>query len=645
MHTRTLSAALLASLALLAAPALRAQTDSTDLSVELGYQWLDVNGNEDMYRTQVNDDDGFVLRDLSLTTITDGGLFDQLRVDAAGFGGHPNGRFRLEASNELYRLGLGYSQMDSFSALPAWANPFVDDLVLPGQHTWDRRRDTLDLELELMPGNAVSPLVGYRWTSVDGDRLTTRHVGQDEFRLQSDLEETEEELYAGLRFAAGGFAGQVTQGWRDASGRERLTLVPGAGGGNGSRPVLGTDVALDDLLREVETETDTPVTTAAVDGRVGDRLRLQAAFAYADAESDTTDSELLSGSLVSFALSRYFAGLDESVSAHAASPSWRGNLAAGFDLTDTVTVDARYQVRDRELDGWALISSLYLETLNFSGADPRDVEQLVEASTGLDRTDSLASLRISARELGPFVLWGEYGLADTDLEVWQDAASIVVPGAQEGRFERQVDSYSAGLGFDLGGIDASLDWRAEDADDVVLRTDFAARDRYRLRLGWKLGTTLRVVGTAEQLEADNAAADTLYDASTDRYAIEVLVSPFDQLTFRFGYDSYETTSEVLVRRPHDFGLETSVYDEEGEALEGSLTWTFHRFSADLGYSSYENQGSFPFQLDHAFARLGFDLTEKVGVAGELETYDYSEDLFAPADFDSTRYGAFVRLRL
>ena len=37
---------------------------STSFDIELGYQNVDVNGNEDMFRTQINQDSGFVLRNL-----------------------------------------------------------------------------------------------------------------------------------------------------------------------------------------------------------------------------------------------------------------------------------------------------------------------------------------------------------------------------------------------------------------------------------------------------------------------------------------------------------------------------------------------------------------------------------------------------
>ena len=330
---------------------------------------------------------------------------------------------------------------------------------------------------------------------------------------------------------------------------------------------------------------------------------------------------------------------------HSESPSWRGDIAMSVDVLSNLSVDLGYEVRDRELEGWAMIESLYLDTLNFSGADPTDITQLVDASTRLERTDSIASIRASARDLGPLGIWAEYALADQEIEVWQDPSEIVVPGSQEGAFDRQIDEYAAGIILAVGTFDASLEWRSEDADAAIVRTDYVNRDRYRLRLGWELTTVFSIVGTAEQIEADNPADGIELDVETDHYAVQLLVTPVKDLTFDLGYDSYQTDTATSIRRPHDFGIEPSLYTEEGEGIQGGVSWKVGRFDLDAGYSSYENQGSFPFELERVFGRIAFDLTESFGLAGEIESYDYSEVLFAPADFDADRYGLFFRFKL
>jgi hypothetical protein len=314
----------------------QARAQSTSFEVEAGYQWVDVTGNEDMYRTQVDQDDGFVLGNFSLHFVdpTGGASFvDDLRINAAGFGGNPAGRFRLQMGlGTSYRLRLFYNQFENYSALPAFANPFVDDGIVPGQHTWERDREVVDLELELLPGHNLTPIVGYRWNRIEGPRRTTYHVGADEFQLTSDLEETESEFYAGLAFVVGRFNGAVIQGWREFEARDTLGLVPGAGGGNNSNPVLGVDVTMDTLERTVRTDAETPVTTFNIRGPISEWARLIASYARADYESETFSSQVLSGSLVSFELRRLFGGLDQSIESRTENPSWRGELRLEFDL-------------------------------------------------------------------------------------------------------------------------------------------------------------------------------------------------------------------------------------------------------------------------------------------------------------------------
>ena len=74
---------------LLIAPMLHAQMIPFD--AEVGYRWLGVSGNEAMYRTQINERSGLLIRNLTLAT--------------GDFEGHTSlvSRFRLDISD----LGVG----------------------------------------------------------------------------------------------------------------------------------------------------------------------------------------------------------------------------------------------------------------------------------------------------------------------------------------------------------------------------------------------------------------------------------------------------------------------------------------------------------------------------------------------------------
>jgi len=632
---RTLIVVVLAAVGMWA-PLVSAQQTFAD--VEVGWQWVDVSGNQDMYRTQLNDDDGLVIRDLSLTLLnTDGShhLFDRFRIDASGFGGSPAGHFRLtSALGDAYSLTLRYGRYEMFSALPGWANPYDDSVAL---HTSDRTRDMVDLELEILPGRAITPIIGYRWNRVDGPRRTTYNLGQDQFRLAQNLKETDEEFRVGLAFRAGTFRGSVIQGWRSFESIESSRL--------NQQPVLGVDVSLDDFTRTARTKADTPVTSAYVSGTVGSRVRLAATYVRADSDSDTSSDESSSGSLVSYRIARFFAGLDDTIASRTENPSWRGALRVGVDLSSKVALDAGYERRHRELQGWSLISSLYLDTTNFSGADPRDITQMVEISNGYERDEDLFDVTLRAAELGPFNLWASWRSNDASTTVNQDMAEIVIPGAQSGRFDRKVDTYDLGAGVHLGTFMFVVGYTSDDADNAVLRADYLDRSRVYGKLTWTPLKWLTLSGNGEKIDFKNPTEGIDLDASTDHWAVDVALHPTTDLTFHLAWDTYTTDSTATIRRPQDFVTEPSIHSEDGDLWEGSLDWRIaDKATLSGGYSSLENTGTLPFKLERTWGRLAYDFSSAWGAAVEYESNQYSETLTSLSDFDASRYAVFIRWR-
>src|SRR4051795_9649673 len=95
---------LFALLLFTAAASAQAQT----FDVEAGYRWLDLKGNSGMYRTQINEREGFLIRSFTLNTSSPA-LGDRIVVTASDFGTSPAGSIRVEADRrDIYRFTLGY---------------------------------------------------------------------------------------------------------------------------------------------------------------------------------------------------------------------------------------------------------------------------------------------------------------------------------------------------------------------------------------------------------------------------------------------------------------------------------------------------------------------------------------------------------
>lgn len=222
--------------------ALAAHAQTVPFDLEAGYRWLDLKGSNEMYRSQINERGGLLIRTFTLSTSDFEGhtsLTDRVRIDVSDLGSGPAQSFRLEASRAgAYKLRFGYREADAFSALPAFANPLLSQGIVPGQQTFDRTRRMYDIDLEMLTDRLIVPFIGFSSNENRGPGSTTYHIGQDEFRLLQNLNERDREIRAGASFHFASIYGQLTEGWRNFRGNESLTLAPGAGNGNNIDPVL-----------------------------------------------------------------------------------------------------------------------------------------------------------------------------------------------------------------------------------------------------------------------------------------------------------------------------------------------------------------------------------------------------------------------
>jgi len=643
MKKRVLSLALVLT-AVAFVPTLQAQSTQFDLG--LGTQWLDVSGNQDMYRTHTGEyRNGFLLDSLSVT-VTGGkdGLFDRLLLEATSIGVSPDSRFRIQVDRaRLFDLRLSYSRADIFSAFPGYANPFLAAGVIPGQHTLDRHRDGLDLDLTLLPGGTFSPIVGYSRYHYWGPGTTTFPFGQDEFALNSDIDETVNEFRVGAGVAFGTWRATVLQGWRSVDSSFDYALASGAGAGNNARPVLGTNVAASQLAGHSRTTGNAPFTNVQVTGRLFDHVRLVGSYARTSgADADTDETFTAAGQFVSFALARYFQGASETDGTSASATNWRGNARVEIDITSWLEVVAGFTSAHRELSGDALLSTTYLGTTNFSGLDPKNIQNVVSAATAWDRQEDIGEAKVIARPATWLNFWVAGSKVDQDVTIVPAAAEVVVPGGQGGSYTRAIDRVAAGADVTAGPVGLAVDWQKDDADAAVVRTDYLNRDRLRGRISLKIGTILRVLGTGERINLENPTAGILYDADITHWAAALDITPIAALTFHGGYDSYESNSQLLIRMPHDFSTETSIYLEDGENIEGSVALKLGRFLVEAGHSQYRNEGDLPFDLDRQYARFDVGITGEVGIYGQYEQREYTEKLLTAADYSADRFGLFVR---
>ena len=605
-----------------------AQAQTNPFDVEAGYRWLDLKGSAGMYRTQIDEREGFLIRSFTLTT-SNPMLGDRIVVTASDFGTSPAGSIRVEADRrDLYRFTFAYRTADQYD-------------IFPSQHFLNRTRRTLDADLEFFPEQRFAPFIGYSANRFSGPGETTYHFGQDEFLLRQKQKDIEQELRGGATFKFNRVYGSFTQGWRHFNGTSDFTLFPGAGAGNNSDPILGHPITADTITRHDATRVRTPFTNLYITGDVLKRVRLIGNFVRFSADSRGNENESAFGSFASFAISRFFTGATEVQTSSAKNTTWRGGARAEVAVADGIDLLAGFQREHRDLDGSALINTLYLQSITFGGVDQRDFQTILNSRSSINRDEDVISGGVSARKLGPVSFRAEVRQSKLNVDVAPDLSEIVVPGSQGGSFERRVNTFDTNLQFTQNNITVGAAWRSDHGDHPIFRTDFDDRDRYRLRAQWQAPKWVRLGAVAERTTMSNNDTSVDFKGHISQYSGDLVFDPFPILSLRASASRFEADSTVLFRRPETFAVNTSVHAENGNSRDAGLTLTLKRILLDADVTKFNNSGTNPFKIDRYRTRATLPLKGRYGLALEYSKDKYDES--SAFNFDAKRYGVFLRI--
>ena len=622
-----------------------ARAQAIPFDIEVGYRFLTLSGSEESYRSQINEREGFLVRSIHIGEDGKTSGFpalDYLRIDGSDLGAGPAGSLRLDAGlTGAYRLRASYRHLDQFSALSGFANPLG---AVVGQQTWDRTRDMVDINLELLPGAVVTPLLGYTSNQLVGPGYSTAFLGQDEFRLGQDLKVHDQEFRVGAGFHAGPVSGEVLQGWRRYRETEVLSLAPGAGAGNNPGTVLDKNLNLSSYSNSSVTDINTPTTSVFVRGFATDSLQLIGLYVKSDATGDDTENQSAFGSLVSFPLARFFTGLTESASSRVQNTVWRAGARVEWHALEGIDVTGGFVRRHATWDGQDLVSSLFTGTTGYTGFTLADIQTLLNAKNSIERTEDVYDVQAAAKAFGPFGIRAGYSQTQQNLIVTQDPSEIIVPGGQGGNFNRTINRYEGALTFAAGGLFVAGEASWDDADTAVLRTDFTSRNRERVRATWKGFPWLTLGATGLWIDQKSDTLLSNSKGTSRQYTGDVTITPVKMLRLHGAYGKMQADNTIPVRAPQDFTVFDSVDKEDGELWEAGLGLKFDKLAIDGFWTRFANEGTYAYRLYRGGARVDFDATQHLGLIGEWSVDRYLDYQISTSSFRANRIGVYLKWR-
>ena len=642
MRTNKLTRFLLAAAVLLAAgPAL---SQAIPMDLELGYRFVNVAGNEDMYRSQINEREGFLLRSFTLSAGNgaESKLFDKLRIDVSDIGAGPAGAAKLEIGKSgIYSFKFSYARWQMFSALPAFANPLLNQGIIPGQHTWETLRNVYDAELQILPGGVFTPIFGYTYNLYSGPSNSTVYVGGDEFRLNQSFKTYDEEPRLGFALNAGPVAVNFMQGWRVSHGTETSLLTPGASAGNNTNTVLGQQISAISYSRTSVTDVNVPVTTASAVFQLGCFGKILGTYVRANGASDTQGTEAGDGNWVSFAAASFFGGLNSTVSSNANAKNWRGSARAELTLLPYLEVSGGWVEKSREQTGFELLSTVLYNTRNYAGTATPNIQEILTINNGYTRTDQTVDAGLIFRQLGPFGLRFSVSRTKQDVELSESVAEIIVPGGQSGTYSRTISTYDAGMTFKLGGLFVDAAYRGDNANQAIVRTDFDLRSNWKSRLTWSLQKFLRISGTGSWVWQTNTQTGINSTGKYQQYGGDIDIVPVSALTLRFSGNAFKSNTTIPILTPQNLEVVPSIMIEDGYSLEGGLTLNLKLFNLQASGGEFKNTGSLNFKIDRFRGGVEVPIVKALSFVAEWAYDKYTETVYMYGDYSASRVGLYA----
>ncbi|MEZ5427081.1 MAG: hypothetical protein R2747_12500 [Pyrinomonadaceae bacterium] len=179
-------------------------------SVEVGVRGVEVNGDREKYRSDLNYGAGVRLFDSSLLITAEDSkdkAFDTLLITGSGWNADPNGYARMNVEK------TGWYRFDSTVRRFSYFNN-LDNFAL-NEHTRNSKRNIGDFDITILPQNEKFRFrFGYSFNTNHGPATSTFDYDRDEFPLESEFNSRAHDFRFGADGKVLGFDWSITEGLR-----------------------------------------------------------------------------------------------------------------------------------------------------------------------------------------------------------------------------------------------------------------------------------------------------------------------------------------------------------------------------------------------------------------------------------------------
>jgi hypothetical protein len=326
-------------------------------SIEFGVRGIAIDGNADIYRSQLNYTPGFRIFDASLfmqSKDNDAPVFDSLMISSFGWGKDPNRHLRVNAEKtKVYRFDANYRRFDYFNSLTN---------IALGQHRSNTEYRQGDFDLTILPQNQRAKFyLGYSLNRNSGPGVSTIRFNGDEYPAAYPVRAAADEYRVGADARVSVFDISFMQGWRFfKDDTEYLITVPHPG----NNPT--NTAKINDFFRSAPTRGETPFTRLSVHTLINRRLDFTGRYIYT---SGTTRYTFFQNGTGTDSSNNKVNSDIITQNGGAKRPNGMGDVAATFFVTDRFRISETFRVNNFRINGADLLSEVLLRSRVTAGGE------------------------------------------------------------------------------------------------------------------------------------------------------------------------------------------------------------------------------------------------------------------------------------
>lgn len=603
---------------------------SVTASTEVGARWVDVNGSENKFRSDLNYRRGFRIFDSSVL-IEDKSSgskpFDSALFQGSGWGADPTGMFRANVEkNGLYRFDANIRRVGFFNNL----NNHAIGATLINYHNYDTRRNFGDFDLTVLPENqSIRFRVGGSYNLQSGT-FTYTSRSSDAFPVTAFAGAKAYDFRLGADGRFLGFNLSGTYGLRSFKNRTNYRLLqPDEGDQVNTRDI-------DQMERTNPIDGTTHFGVLSVQRTFADRFDITAKILHSRTATDFQWNE--------FVVYRTPAvNRDEFViSGDSSRPQTRADLGMTWRITDAFRLSNTFNYDGFNIDGGNLFASINtaMVTTRTSNYTVTRYRRYSNTFDGDYQFNDQFGLNVGYR----------YTHREVTLH-WTLRNALGVPtGTEDEEAENSANTFLAGTRIKpLKNWVIYADIEKGKADNVFTRagnSDFT-NFRIRSRMNFdKVAANLSFITKDNEIPAEPVSGSSIpriTDTKSRTFSATLDWYPIDEVSLSGGYNYLHLTSEAFIRlrfaapvegfsqyfvRDNYFFIDATFKPHRRLTLFGSYRW-----NKDLGHGdralpalgSTTILGSYPIDFKTPEVRAAIRLNRYIDWNIGYQYFDYRED--------------------